>query len=410
VRQSDRLPVWTVADTRRCGEPERHPTEGRDNSWAAWLLNLNSDRAIRSSTGVNGMSRGYKTQRGRPGRLRGCWLGYGVGALFVLILMQTSCARASVALLMEEPFGEFGAMNPTGHAAVYLKNICAASPTELRPCHAGEYGVVISRYHKIGGLDWIAMPLIPYLYAVDDVNEVPTSVDPDQVAALRDAYRRKHLEALAPDNKKGRTPRGEWVQLVGSSYDRTIHGFQVVSTAQQDQRFIALFNDRRNVGHFNLVFHNCADFSRAVLDIYLPGAVHRSFVADLGLTTPKQLARALVKYDQKHPETEMSAFVIPQVAGSVKRSKPVKGVTESLLKSKKYLLPMTVLAPELTGGMVVAYLTGGRMKLPDDATVFDVDDQMTLPHRVRTPCTPAPQGGGSPTALPATGAEAPSLR
>ena len=59
--------------------------------------------------------------------------------------------HGAVALLMEEPYGDFGAMNPTGHAAVYLNHICAESPTELRMCHDGEYGVVISRYHKIDG-------------------------------------------------------------------------------------------------------------------------------------------------------------------------------------------------------------------------------------------------------------------
>lgn len=64
-------------------------------------------------------------------------------------------AHASVALLMEEPFGKFGAMNPTGHAAVYLNHVCAESPTELRMCEPGEYGVVISRYHKIHKYDWI---------------------------------------------------------------------------------------------------------------------------------------------------------------------------------------------------------------------------------------------------------------
>jgi hypothetical protein len=58
-------------------------------------------------------------------------------------------ARASVAFLMEEPYGDFGAFNPTGHAAIYLNHVCAASPTELRPCQPGELGVVISRYHRI---------------------------------------------------------------------------------------------------------------------------------------------------------------------------------------------------------------------------------------------------------------------
>jgi hypothetical protein len=296
------------------------------------------------------------------------------GAVLVLLLAGAASAGASVALLMEEPYGDLGAFDPTGHAAVYLNHVCAASPIELRECQPGEFGVAISRYHRIGGYDWIAVPLIPYLYSVEDTSQVPVRVDKAQVAALRDAYRREHLEMLAPDDKKGGMPDGDWTQLVGSAYDRTIHGFQVKSTAEEDARFIAIFNDRRNKGHFNMFFHNCADFSRVVLDIYLPHAVHRSIVADLGMTTPKQVAKSLVKYGQKHPELEMSAFVIPQVAGSVARSHPVDGVAESLIKSKKYLLPMAILSPEVTGAVVVAYLAKGRMKLPKDAVVFNVDD------------------------------------
>jgi hypothetical protein len=318
--------------------------------------------------------------------------------MLLALLAGTPRAHGSVALLMEEPYGEFGAFNPTGHSAVYLNHVCATSPTELRVCGPGERGVVISRYHKIDGYDWIAMPLIPYLYAVDDAAQVPQSVDKETVAALRDTYRREHLEALAPDDRKGRAPQGEWTQLVGSAYDRTIHGFQVVSTPEQDARFIAIFNDRRNVGHFNLLFHNCSDFSRVVLDTYLPHAIHRNFIADVGLETPKQVARSLVKYGKAHPEAEMSAFVIPQVRGSVPRSHPVDGVTESLVKSKKYLIPLAVLAPEVTGGVVVAYLADGRMALPKDATVFNVDDpemEPAQPQRVTPSASPPSSSAGS---------------
>jgi hypothetical protein len=283
-------------------------------------------------------------------------------------------AHASVALLMEEPYGSFGAMNPTGHAAVYLNHICADSPIVLRPCHDGEYGVVISRYHKIDGYDWIAIPLVGYLYAVDDVSEIPATVDKNQAWGFQNAYRKKHLLELAPDTRGGGVPKGEWTELVGESYIRTMHGFQVKSTPEQDQRFIAIFNDRKNVGHFNLFFHNCADFSRVVLDIYMPHAVHRNFIADVGLMTPKQVARSLVKYGKKYPEVDMTAFVIPQVAGSIPRSHPVDGVAESLVKSKKYLLPLTILAPEVTGGVVVAYMADGRLKLLKDAPVFHIGD------------------------------------
>jgi hypothetical protein len=323
-----------------------------------------------------------------------------VATALLFLLAGATAANASVALLMEEPYGHLGAFDPTGHSAVYLNHVCAASPIELRACQPGEFGVVISRYHRIGKYDWIAIPLIPYLYSVDTAAEVPDTVDKDQVFSLRDVYRRKYLEGLAPDDRKGRAPKGDWTQLVGSAYDRSIHGFQIVSTPEEDARFIALFNDRRNSGHFNALFHNCADFSRVVLNLYLPHAIHRSLVADLGLTTPKQVAKSLVKYGRKHPEVEMSAFIIRQVPGSVPRSHSVDGVAESLVKSKKYLIPMVVLSPAVTSGVVVAYLTEGRMKLPKNVAVFNVDDLEREPDY--TPLAdPAPPGGNLPAGDPA---------
>ena len=296
------------------------------------------------------------------------------GAVWVLLLFTASAADASVALLMEEPYGEFGAFNPTGHAAMYLSNICAETPTRLRMCHDGEYGSVISRYHKVDGYDWVAIPLIPYLYAVESTDQIPASVDKAKVEQLRDIYRRAHLERVAPDTPDGETPKGEWIQLVGSSYDRTIHGFRVETTREQDEKFIAYVNDEKNVGHFNLFFHNCADFSRVALDHYFPHAIHRNYIADAGMTTPKQVARALVAYSRKHPELKMTAFTIRQVAGDMPRSHSVDGVAESLVKSKKYIIPLVILSPEVTGGIVAAYLVDGRSNSPKDATIFQIND------------------------------------
>jgi hypothetical protein len=296
-------------------------------------------------------------------------------AAFAVIVsaMGALRARADAALLMEEPYAQFGAFNPTGHAAIYLNHICAESPTRLRPCRPGEPGAVISRYHKISGYDWLAIPLVPYLYAVERVEDVPATADAELEASLRDRYRRNHLLEYAPDvvegKKEGEAPGGEWTQLVGASYDRRIYGFEIQTTPEEDEEFMNKFNDSRNDGHFNLLFHNCADFSRTLLNVYYPHAVHRNFFVDLGITTPKQVARSLTKYADRHPELAFSTFMIPQVPGSIKRSHPVDGVLESVVKSKKYVLPLAVLTPELTAGLVVAYLTDGRFKAPKDATV-----------------------------------------
>jgi hypothetical protein len=282
----------------------------------------------------------------------------------VLLLFVTCAARAQVALLLEEPFGLFGTLNPTGHAAVYLPRVCAATPTRLRPCDPGEQGAVISRYYGMHGYDWIAIPILPYLYAVNDAENIPDLADARTVAHLRDQYRRQYLEAVAPDTTRGQAPRGTWTQLVGAAYDRKIYSFAIDTTAQQDSRFIDEFNSHGNRSHFNLFFHNCADFARKVINSYYPKAVRRSFLADAGMTTPKQIARRLVEYSTHHPELRFTAFVIPQVAGSLGRSKVTRGVFESMVRTKKYAAPLFFLHPYFAAGMLAGYLAGGRFN-PD---------------------------------------------
>jgi hypothetical protein len=105
--------------------------------------------------------------------------------LLGIVSLTTSLAHASAVLFLEEPFGHFGALTATGHAAVYLPRICADTPVKLRRCREGELGVVISRYNKVGGHDWIAIPLIPYLYAVENPDDVPLFANAKLVAFLR---------------------------------------------------------------------------------------------------------------------------------------------------------------------------------------------------------------------------------
>ena len=158
------------------------------------------------------------------------------------------------------------------------------------------------------------------------MEDVPVTADAALEASLRDQYRRDHLLELAPDvaegKKAGEAPDGEWTQLIGASYDRRIYGFQIQTTADEDEQFMNRFNDSRNVGHFNLLFHNCADFSRTLLNVYYPHGVHRNFFVDLGITTPKQVARSLTKYADHHPELTFSTFMIPQVPGSINAAIP----------------------------------------------------------------------------------------
>ncbi|HWQ53103.1 MAG TPA: hypothetical protein VN442_05425 [Bryobacteraceae bacterium] len=229
--------------------------------------------------------------------------------------------------------------------------------------------MVISRYNRIAGYDWLAVPLLPYLYAVEDPEAVPASVDAPRVAALRDLYRRSHLRNIAPDGPEGEMPSGDWIQLAGAAYDRTIYGFSLETTQEDDERLIAHLNAQRNRRRFHLLYRNCADFARAVVNFYYPGALRRSIVADLGITTPKHSAKSLVEYGRRRPELGLARFEIPQVVGSQPSTK-LQGVSESLVRSKKYVVPLAVLQPWVAGTAAVAYLTRGRFNLSRQSPVI----------------------------------------
>jgi len=279
------------------------------------------------------------------------------------LLLGTAFARANMTLLVEEPFGTFGGMNPTGHAALYFSGVCAETPLSVRRCREGEEGVVISRYHRIAGFDWIAIPVIAYLYAVDRVEQIPQKVGEKDVASLRDDYRRKYLERFAPDESDGGAPEGDWIQLVGAAYDRTIYAFEIKTTAEQDDKLIEALNSGPNRTQFHLLSRNCADFVRNIIDLYYPRAIHRSFSADVGIMTPKQAAKSLVHYAKKHPGLLASSFIIAQVPGSVPRSSPIRGVLEALTKSKRYAVPLASLAvlhPAFGGPLAFAWVESLR--------------------------------------------------
>ena len=145
------------------------------------------------------------------------------------------------------------------------------------------------------------------------------------------------------------------------------------TTAQQDERLIETFNDKTNRSHFNLFFHNCADFSRGVLNLYYPGSVGRSFTADLGMTTPKQLAKDLVHYAGRHEQLDLEIFVLPQVGGSIRRSDHIDGVAEAILR-KKYVIPIALLQPYCAAGLAVTYLTTGRFNPNKNAVPLERSD------------------------------------
>jgi hypothetical protein len=311
-----------------------------------------------------------------------------------VIFMGHSLLHAQATLLLEEPYSYDGTFAGTGHSAVYLSRVCAATPVRLRRCGPGELGAVLSRYHGVAGYDWIAIPLIPYLYAVEKPSEIPLYADPQLVTFLRHQYL-PHLKVIATHGSKpvpklevarddvsqndsddeqdvkDDEPSGPWYELVGSAYDRTLYGFQVATRPEQDDALIRKMNSSPNRERYSLLRRNCADFSKQIIDFYYSHAAHRSIIGDLGVTTPKQVAKTLVHYSKHHPATGMISFVIPQVPG-MKRSKPTHGVLESVLYSKKYMAVLFFLHPIVAGTVETAYRTKWHFDPSRNAKMFYV--------------------------------------
>jgi hypothetical protein len=328
-----------------------------------------------------------------------------VAVACVLSMMRPVAAGADATIFLCEPYGRLASLAPQGHISVYFDRICADSPTAVRDCLPGETGVVVSRYSGIAGVDWIAMPLIPWLYAVDRAADVPEKVDKVQVEALRNAYRESHLRALAPDARGGKVPKGNWYQLVGSSYDRRIVAYTIKTTPEQDALAVRTLNGRPNRSEWNWALHNCADFVQDLVNLYYPGAMKTSAIGDLGLTTPKQIVKSLVKYAERRPELELRAFFISQIPGNRKASGSPKGVLESLVLKPVYLVPLAVVQPWVPVALAGGYVVDGRFNTTKRAV--GAYDPSTVEDWARA--TAASAAAAAPTAQPDLIAPSPRL-
>jgi hypothetical protein len=301
--------------------------------------------------------------------------------LALLAVLATAPAHGQAALLLEEPYGWFGTLNPTGHVAIYFANVCAETPVKLRRCAPGEPGSVVARYQGMSGYDWVAIPLVPYLYSVDNAARVPDHVDHDAVNQMRDRYHETHLLSLGENLREGNIVQGGWGQLIGVAYDRRIYAFRFATTRAQDDALIEQLNSGRNRSRFNLLYNNCADLARNVLNTYFPHAFRRSIFPDAGMTTPKQIAYKLERYGRKHPEASLTVLDIAQVPGYRRRSHSNKSVAESL-STTAYAVPILIANPYLGGALFLDYLVQGHFHLvPKTAEVVDSGslDALTAP-------------------------------
>ena len=298
---------------------------------------------------------------------------------FCLLLSVARPAAAELTVLVGEPFGSFGDLMPTGHVSLYLDRVCADGPVRVRMCRPDELqGVVIARLNAIGPLDWLASPVMDFLYGTSDPAGIMTHPTARDLDDLQQIYRRQHLWQQFPDRLEQTKTYNEWSETVGVSYIRRLWGYSLTTTAEQDAQFVDLLNSRPNVHQYRLGDNNCADFIANAVNFFYPGAVKRNGSADLWMMTPKQVARGVWQYGESHPEADLKMIEIPQIPGHLPRSKSLRGATDMLLKTKKYLVVEILIQPEAVLAMWVMYLHGGRWQIGRDSEQVTPQEMLRL--------------------------------
>jgi len=289
-----------------------------------------------------------------------------ISGIVISMLSLPNPTRGDVSLIVLEAVGVAGEYTGSGHTAIYLSNICAETPVKLRPCREGENGVVISSYPSFGNgksYEWIAVPLNPFLYGVEDEADSPLYANGEIRNFIRENYRRGYLRELVPDSSDGTMPKGDWKIMLTAAFNRDVYSLTVQTTPEEDAKFLEKFNSRPNKGNFNTLTNNCADFARSTLNTYFPGATRRDWINDIGITTPKAVARSFTRYAKKRPERLFYITRYPQTQGTIWRSFDNRNFTEMAFKSRKYLIPSLILEPSLVPIFSIVYYTTGRFDL-----------------------------------------------
>lgn len=288
-------------------------------------------------------------------------------APLLFFALSPTLARADVSLLLHEALvGASGEAGSAGHISIYLSNICADSPIKLRLCRPGEQGVVITTYPNFGAdrpYEWMATPLLPFLYGVEEERNIPLYTNGEIRTLLRETYRQRNLRRLVPDSTDGMSPEGDWKNMLVNSFNRDTYCFTLTTTVEEDMRLLDKLDDQPNENHFNAMYNNCADFARELLNTYFPHATHRDPFNDLTMTTPKAIAQTLTRYASKQPERLFYITKYAQLAGPIRRSQDNRHYSEHGLFSKKYLIPQLIFNHIPIAYFATVYFTMGYFSI-----------------------------------------------
>jgi len=226
---------------------------------------------------------------------------------FIALVALAPAARADVAILLEEPYSLDGSLAgtaiPPSISPTFAPIPHATPPLQSRRIRHRSFALSPPRGLRLGRHSARRLSL-----RCGYAQGHPLFVDPKLAWFLRNQYRRAHFADIVPDPPTAKPDTSDWYQLIGSAFDRTLYGFQLPTSPEDDDRLIAKFNSGQNKQAYKLVTDNCADFVHDVVTFYYPDSVWRSKLGDLGVMTPKQAAKSFSQFAKRNPQLHSLAF------------------------------------------------------------------------------------------------------
>lgn len=279
-----------------------------------------------------------------------------------------------------------------GHSLVYLSGVCADTPVHARLCAPGEQGSVVTMYpdfYEDQPYAWNLVPLSLYLDGSLQPGNRLLYGSPRAKAAL-ELHARDHF--LAPVCTVGAcvdAPHRYWHDLSAATIDRDIWVYAVHTTAAQDQAVVDWLNRQPNTNRYNSFTYNCSNFTQSLVNTVFPHSIHRDWLNDLGMMSPKAAAHFFTRYAIKHPELGLYSMHFTQQPGPMPRSGLARSGTEDGIHMKKYLIPAALIGDhEVAGSFFVSYFLTGRFGLYNQYKKYAAP---SLPH----PSAPGPEQAGS---------------
>jgi uncharacterized protein YbaA (DUF1428 family) len=283
-------------------------------------------------------------------------------------------AQADIGVVIADPTNAgSSAYTHAGHTMVYLSGVCPASPIQARLCRPGEQGSVVTifpNFREDKPYEWNIIPLSLYLEGSLQPGNRLLYGSHAVKAALGDEARTGYFSQVC-EHACPAEAHSYWRDLVAATIDRDIFIYAVKTTRAQDEAAVRWINAQPNVNHYNGITSNCAMYVQSIVNSIFPHVIHRDFLNDIGLMSPKAAAHSFSRWAQKHPELGFYSMHFAQKPGSIRRSGTASSGTEAAIHIKKYWMSAALIGDhEVAGSFFVAYLLTDRFSLYKESTHY----------------------------------------